>query len=73
MIVDPRPARCPSCGFGAGVYIDERDRRAASSPVRCFSCEKEASSGEWFAAGAVERRQSTQDRRRTVRSDRRQK
>ena len=73
MIVDPRPARCPTCGFGAGIYLDDKENRTPSSLVRCLGCALDATGADWFAAGAVERRVGPEDRRHTVRSDRRHK
>ena len=39
---------CPSCGYGAGLYLVPRDARTADTPVRCLSCRHEAPIEEWL-------------------------
>lgn len=41
---------CPSCGYGAGLYLVPRDARTADTPVRCLSCRHEAPIEEWHRA-----------------------
>ena len=48
-------ARCPHCGHTAGLALLPREYRRLSTPVRCFSCQRDAVAFEWVGAPATVR------------------
>ena len=48
-------ARCPHCGHTAGLALLPREYRRLSTPVRCFSCQRDAVAFEWVDAPATVR------------------
>ena len=48
-------ARCPHCGHTAGLALLPRECRRLSTPVRCFSCQRDALAFEWVGAPAAVR------------------
>lgn len=43
-------ASCPHCGHTAGLALLPREYRRLSTPVRCFSCHRDAAAFDWIAA-----------------------
>lgn len=43
-------ARCPHCGYTAGLALLPREYRRLSTLVRCFSCQRDAMAFDWVGA-----------------------
>jgi hypothetical protein len=43
-------ASCPHCGHSAGLALLPREYRRLSTLVRCFACQRDASTFEWVMA-----------------------
>lgn len=43
-------ARCPHCSHTAGLALLPREYRRLSTPVRCFSCQRDTLMFEWVRA-----------------------
>jgi hypothetical protein len=56
MSTSPCSARCPHCGYGAGVCLRRGADRARSANVHCLSCGKQAAESSWYSNTSTARR-----------------
>ncbi len=46
-------ARCPHCGHTAGLALLPKAYRRLSTPVRCFSCQRDAEAFDWVGTSVA--------------------
>ena len=49
-------AKCPTCGFDAGLYLAPREQKNESTPIRCLACRAVAPTHQWFTHGSEDGR-----------------